>query len=251
MRFYTAEVLLALQYLHLLGYVYRDLKPENILLHSSGHIMLTDFDLSYAGGTTTPRVERVKRQHPMTLPKSYVDPETFLLVAEPECRANSFVGTEEYLAPEIIQGTGHGNAADWWSFGILMYELVFGFTPFRGSKRDSTFENILKLPLMFPAKPQVSQACQDCIQQLLERDPEKRMGSKAGAEEIKAHPFFKDINWALIRHGSPPFIPRRTNRQAQATTGASGPPTPAAGSMTNANANGSGSGSNQQQFQDF
>lgn len=95
----------------------------------------------------------------------------------------------------------------------------------------------------------VSWCClQDCIQQLLERDPEKRMGSKAGAEEIKAHPFFKDINWALIRHGSPPFIPRRTNRQAQATTtNSSGAVTPAAGSLTNTNS----SGTNQQHFQDF
>eukprot|EP00891_Asterochloris_glomerata_P009772 jgi/Astpho2/9772/Aster-03748 len=220
MRFYSAEVLLALQYLHLLGYVYRDLKPENILLHHTGHIMLTDFDLSYANGKTTPTVERVVRHKLQQAVKGRVDPESFLLVAEPEARANSFVGTEEYLAPEVINGTGHSNGVDWWSFGILMYELVYGFTPFRGSKRDSTFENILKRPLMFPAKPVVSPECQDIISKLLIRDPARRLGAKAGAEEIKMHPFFKDINWALMRHGQPPFIPKRSHRSSTATVAA-------------------------------
>ncbi|KAL3133891.1 hypothetical protein ABBQ32_008349 [Trebouxia sp. C0010 RCD-2024] len=209
MRFYVAEVLLALQYLHLLGFIYRDLKPENILLHHSGHIMLTDFDLSYGNGTTTPTIQRVHgKQHGVP---SSLDPSTYLLVAEPEARANSFVGTEEYLAPEIINGDGHSSAVDWWSLGILMYELVYGFTPFRGSKRDTTFDNILKRPLKFPSEPTTSPECQDLISQLLIRDPAKRLGSKAGAEDIKAHPFFEHIKWALIRHTTPPFIPKRTN----------------------------------------
>ncbi|KAL0045440.1 hypothetical protein WJX82_006704 [Trebouxia sp. C0006] len=208
MRFYVAEVLVALQYLHLLGFIYRDLKPENILLHHSGHIMLTDFDLSYGNGTTTPTIQRVPGKH--NIPSSQ-DPTTYLLVAEPHARANSFVGTEEYLAPEIINGEGHNSAVDWWSLGILMYELVYGFTPFRGSKRDSTFDNILKRPLKFPSEPSTSSDCQDLISQLLIRDPAKRLGSKAGAEEIKNHPFFENIKWALIRHTTPPFIPKRTN----------------------------------------
>lgn len=208
MRFYVAEVLLALQYLHLLGFIYRDLKPENILLHHSGHIMLTDFDLSYSSGTTAPSIKRVQGKHGI---HSSLDPTTYLLVAEPEGRANSFVGTEEYLAPEIIHGEGHDSGVDWWSLGILMYELVFGFTPFRGSKRDTTFDNILKRPLKFPAEPSVSSECQDLISQLLIRDPTKRLGSKAGAEEIKHHPFFDGVKWALIRHTTPPFIPKRTN----------------------------------------
>nr|AML78431.1 putative LOV domain-containing protein [Botryococcus terribilis] len=205
MRFYAAEVLIALQYLHLLGFVYRDLKPENILLHHTGHVLLTDFDLSYCQGKTQPTIEMKAPRNPAT---GTVDPADVLLVAEPEGRANSFVGTEEYLAPEVINGTGHTAAVDWWSFGILMYELVYGFTPFRGSKREATFESILKRPLAFPSKPVVSPACQDLISQLLIRDASKRLGSKAGAEEIKAHPFFKGINWALLRNTVPPYVPR-------------------------------------------
>nr|AML77557.1 putative LOV domain-containing protein [Stigeoclonium helveticum] len=202
--FYVAEVLIALQYLHLLGYVYRDLKPENILLHASGHVLLTDFDLSYAQGVTEVSIEKVLKKRSIKNARR-VARENYLLVAEPEARANSFVGTEEYLAPEVINASGHGSQVDWWSFGILVYELVYGFTPFRGSRRDETFDNILKRPLSFPLKPQVSQECQSLISALLIKDPAKRLGAKYGAEEIKAHPFFAGVNWALLRHKRPPY----------------------------------------------
>jgi len=207
-RFYTAEVLLALQYLHLLGFVYRDLKPENILLHSSGHIMLTDFDLSFGKGTTSPRVEVMAQQRGKKGRKGEPPPVSYQLVAEPQARANSFVGTEEYLAPEVINAAGHGSEVDWWSLGILIHELVYGCTPFRGSHRDATFSNILRKPLQFPEKPDVSNMCKDLISQLLIRDPAKRLGGRAGAEEIKAHPFFESINWSLIRNEYPPFAPK-------------------------------------------
>lgn len=103
---------------------------------------------------------------------------------------------------------------DWWSFGILIYELVYGTTPFRGARRDETFENIIKAPLRFPAKPVVSEAIQDLITQLLTKDPSKRLGAKAGAEEIKQHAFFKGTNWALLRNEVPPYVPKRDVNQA-------------------------------------
>lgn len=207
-KFYAAEVLLALQYLHLLGFVYRDLKPENILLHGSGHIMLTDFDLSFGKGTTRPRVEVMAQQKSKKGKRVESHPVSYQLVAEPQAQANSFVGTEEYLAPEVINAVGHGSEVDWWSLGILIHELIYGYTPFRGSHRDATFSNILCKPLQFPEKPEVSSACKNLIEQLLIRDPARRLGGRAGAEEIKAHRFFESINWSLIRNEPPPFAPK-------------------------------------------
>lgn len=114
----------------------------------------------------------------------------------------------------MISATGHSAPVDWWSFGILIYELVYGITPFRGSRRDETFDNVVKAPLRFPAKPHVSPECQSLITALLIKDPAKRLGSKTGAEEIKAHPFFASIDWALLRHEAPPYIPRHGDKPA-------------------------------------
>lgn len=198
MRFYAAEVLLALEYLHAMGFVYRDLKPENILLHESGHIRLTDFDLSKA--SVTPVNAHVVQSMMGTGPT---------LVAEPSLVTNSFVGTLEYLAPEVIVGRGYGASVDWWTFGILMYEMLYGHPPFQGRNQDDTFAQIKKSSLKFPdhARGPVSKECKSLIKKLLTHDPKKRLGSEQGAAEIKAHPFFKDINLQLILNSKPPIIP--------------------------------------------
>ncbi|GFQ04084.1 serine/threonine-protein kinase kipk [Phtheirospermum japonicum] len=249
-RFYVAEVLLALEYLHMLGIVYRDLKPENILVREDGHIMLTDFDLSLrcsvnptlvkpsslaidpprlSGPCTgsncidpfcsapsckiscfSPRLlqnsaSRAKKlkadaiAHARSLPQ---------LVAEPtEARSNSFVGTHEYLAPEIIKGEGHGSAVDWWTFGVFLYELLYGKTPFRGCDNEETLANVVVQNLRFPDTPIVSFQARDLIRRLLVKEPGDRMGTETGAAEIKRHPFFEGLNWALIRCGAPPELP--------------------------------------------
>lgn len=250
-KFYAAEVLIALQYLHLLGYIYRDLKPENILLHHTGHVLLTDFDLSYARGTTTPRMQATnaectprhsssctKVEEPLQ-PGQAPNGDELLLLAEPVARANSFVGTEEYLAPEVINAAGHAAPVDWWSFGILIYELMFGTTPFRGARREETFENVLRNPLTFPSKPAISPEAQDLMSQLLAKDPAQRLGTRAGAEEIKKHPWFEGINWALLRHQQPPYLPRRA--AAAAASGAAGSGNASAEGVPGA-AGGAGSG---------
>ncbi|KAG8371190.1 hypothetical protein BUALT_Bualt13G0061200 [Buddleja alternifolia] len=257
-RFYVAEVLLALEYLHMLGVVYRDLKPENILVREDGHIMLTDFDLSLRCtvnpmllNSSSPDI-RPGPTKKMSSPKmsspcsdsSCIDPfclqpswqlscftPRFLstasktrklksevanqiiplpqLVVEPtSARSNSFVGTHEYLAPEIIKGEGHGSPVDWWTFGIFLYELLYGKTPFKGSTNEDTISNVVSQSLKFPERPMVSSHARDLIRRLLKKEPDSRLGSEKGAAEIKQHSFFEGLNWALIRCETPPEVPK-------------------------------------------
>ncbi|RWR72784.1 putative LOV domain-containing protein [Cinnamomum micranthum f. kanehirae] len=194
-RFFAAEVVVGLEYLHCLGIIYRDLKPENILLQKDGHVVLTDFDLSFL---TSCKPQVIKHAVPSKRRKSRSQPPpTF--VAEPVTQSNSFVGTEEYIAPEIITGAGHSSAIDWWALGILLYEMLYGRTPFRGRNRQKTFANILHKDLTFPSSIPVSLTARQLIHGLLHRDPAGRLGSNGGANEIKQHPFFRGINWPLIR----------------------------------------------------
>nr|AML77822.1 putative LOV domain-containing protein [Boerhavia coccinea] len=201
-RFYAAEVIIALEYLHCQGIIYRDLKPENILLQNNGHIALTDFDLSCLTSCKPqlliPEIRDKKKQHKAQ--------QTPIFLAEPMRASNSFVGTEEYIAPEIIAGAGHTSAVDWWALGILLYEMLYGFTPFRGKTRQKTFTNVLQKNLKFPSSKQVSLHMKQLIYQLLQKDPRSRLGASEGANEIKRHPVFKGINWALVRCMKPPEL---------------------------------------------
>lgn len=198
-RFYAAEVVVGLEYLHCLGIIYRDLKPENLLLQKDGHIVLADFDLSFK---TTCKPQVIK--HPPPKKRSSRNQPPPIFFAEPSTQSNSFVGTEEYIAPEIITGLGHSSAIDWWTLGILLYEMLYGRTPFRGKNRQKTFANILHKDLTFPSSIPVSLAGRQLIHALLNRDPGSRLGSNSGANEIKKHPFFHGIYWPLIRCMSPP-----------------------------------------------
>nr|AML76676.1 putative LOV domain-containing protein [Limnanthes douglasii] len=194
-RFYAAEVVVALEYLHCQGIIYRDLKPENVLLQSNGHVCLTDFDLSCLTSCKPQLLipdQAEKKKHHKTR-------QAPIFMAEPMRASNSFVGTEEYIAPEIIAGAGHTSAVDWWALGILLYEMLYGYTPFRGKTRQKTFANILQKDLKFPASIPVSLAAKQLIYRLLHRDPKNRLGSREGANEVKKHPFFKNANWALVR----------------------------------------------------
>nr|AML76956.1 putative LOV domain-containing protein [Atriplex prostrata] len=198
-RFYAAEVVIGLEYLHCLGIIYRDLKPENILLQKDGHLVLTDFDLSILTACT-PHI--IKPPQPKKRRSRSQPPPTF--VAEPATQSNSFVGTEEYIAPEVITGASHTSAIDWWALGILLYEMLYGRTPFRGKNRQKTFANIMHKDLTFPSSIPVSLSARQLIYALLGRDPVTRLGSQGGASEIKEHPFFREINWPLIRCMKPP-----------------------------------------------
>ncbi|PIN20044.1 putative serine/threonine protein kinase [Handroanthus impetiginosus] len=223
-RFYASEVLLALEYLHMLGIVYRDLKPENVLVREEGHIMLSDFDLSLRCSVcpTLVKSSSVHVRNASDTSDGLLDDDNALrdfglgnnvnslpeLMAEPtKVRSMSFVGTHEYLAPEIIRGEGHGSAVDWWTFGIFLYELLHGTTPFKGSGNRATLFNVVGQPLKFPETPQISFTAKDLIKGLLVKEPQKRIAYKRGATEIKQHPFFEGVNWALVRSATPPYIP--------------------------------------------
>lgn len=199
-RFYAAEVVAALEYLHLMGFIYRDLKPENILLHQSGHIMLSDFDLAKRSTEPGGRAAGIHiGSHGMPV----IDTRT----CTADFRANSFVGTEEYIAPEVIGSNGHTSAVDWWTLGVLIYEMIFATTPFKGGNRRETFDNILVNAVKFPELPKVTGACKEVITRLLQKDETRRLGSQSGASEVKQAKWFVKTNWGLLRHMKPPIVP--------------------------------------------
>ncbi|KAL3624775.1 hypothetical protein CASFOL_031443 [Castilleja foliolosa] len=226
-RFYAAEVLVALEYLHMLGIIYRDLKPENVLVRSDGHIMLTDFDLSLCSDVI-PAVDTISspkasNEHSSFTSFACISNRLFrskkiqslssskrLFVAEPvTARSCSFVGTHEYVTPEVASGGPHGNAVDWWAFGIFIYEMIYGRTPFVGATNEATLRNIMKKPSTFPNDVACGASelhARDLISGLLNKDPKRRLGSKRGAAEVKTHPFFKGLNFALIRSVTPPSV---------------------------------------------
>lgn len=206
-RFYAAEVLSALEYLHMNGVVYRDLKPENILVAADGHLVLADFDLSKVAAPSSKKEKEPKKEEGF-FKKLMGGSKHADLNTVPSLVTNSFVGTEEYLAPEVIEGVGHGVAVDFWTLGILIYEMLHGQTPFRGHNRDETFGRILTGSLRFPERePPISRECKALLTALLHPDPKKRLGAEQGASEVKAHKWFKPINFALLRHQTPPIVP--------------------------------------------
>ncbi|XP_047668219.1 ribosomal protein S6 kinase alpha-2 isoform X2 [Tachysurus fulvidraco] len=176
-KFYLAELALALDHLHSLGIIYRDLKPENILLDEEGHIKITDFGLS----------------------KEAIDHDK---------RAYSFCGTIEYMAPEVVNRRGHTQSADWWSFGVLMFEMLTGSLPFQGKDRKETMALILKAKLGMPQF--LSPEVQSLLRSLFKRNPTNRLGAGPdGVEEIKRHHFFANIDWNKLyrKEIKPPFKP--------------------------------------------
>jgi len=173
-RFYCAEIVMGLEYLHNCGVLYRDLRPENLLLTDDGHICMTDFGISKEG-----------------------------LLSEDD-RTATFCGTPEYLAPEVLEGNGYGKAVDWWSFGTLMFEMLTGLPPFYAQDVQQMYQKIMSAKLVIPKT--VSEHAQDLLEKLLIRDPEARL---TDPEQIKAHPWFATIDWDLLlaKEVTPPYLP--------------------------------------------
>ncbi|KAH3681154.1 hypothetical protein WICPIJ_007849 [Wickerhamomyces pijperi] len=178
-RLYTAELLSALECLHSLDVIYRDLKPENILLDYKGHIALCDFGLCKLNMKNSDKTK-------------------------------TFCGTPEYLAPELLLGNGYTKSVDWWTLGVLLYEMLTGLPPYYDTDVSVMYQKILKDPLRFPSD--LDPDAKDILIHLLARDPKIRLGTD-GSTEIKAHSFFKSIDWKRLnaKGYQPPFKPRVTD----------------------------------------
>ena len=178
-KFYIAELVLAIQHLHNNDIVYRDLKPENILLDANGHIALCDFGLSKANLTKNDTT-------------------------------NTFCGTTEYLAPEVLlDEAGYTKMVDFWSLGVLVFEMCCGWSPFYAEDTQQMYKNIAFGKVRFPRET-LSQEGRSLVKGLLNRNPKHRLGAVKDAEELKAHVFFADIDWDLLakRRITPPFKPK-------------------------------------------
>jgi serine/threonine protein kinase len=174
-RFYGAQIALALDFLHKNDIIYRDLKPENILMDENGYLKLINFGMAT-------KLKKINK---------------------------SLSGTPEYIAPEIIKGEGIYKSSDWWSFGILLYEMLCGLPPFYDENMEKMYEMIKNESITFPNKYNLSDDAKDIIKKLLNKNPNERLGNKNEIDEIKTHPFFSTIDFELIENKKipAPFIP--------------------------------------------
>lgn len=188
-KFYMAEAICGLLYMHSHRICHRDIKPDNLLLDEKGHIHFTDFNIA-------------------------------VYLPETDKKLKSVAGTMAYMAPEILRKTGYLETVDWWSMGVVMYECLFGKRPFRGKTNEALCASIIHDPINLPkSSEELSPDCVSFLLGLLERDENKRLGVDGGAERIKAHPWFSDIDWDLVeaKEMEAPFVPDQKRANFDAT----------------------------------
>ena len=225
-KFYAAEIVLAIESVHKLDCIHRDLKPDNVLIDADGHIKLSDFGLSkkldlklidsglqnelrnFDSNNNSNAIRGFKNL-------SYAQQfSQFKSMKSKKRRAFAFstVGTPDYIAPEVIRQKGYGQEIDWWSLGVIMFEMMIGYPPFFSESSTETCKKILDWKKTLNIRPEanISKEAEDILRKLIS-DPETRLGAN-GADEIKNHPFFKGIDWNHIKETLiPPFIPELKN----------------------------------------
>ncbi len=195
-RFYFAETVLAVEYLHSYGIVHRDLKPDNLLITALGHIKLTDFGLSKMGLMSLAT----------NLYEGYIDAETR------QFSDKQVYGTPEYIAPEVILRQGYGKPVDWWSMGIILYEFLIGCVPFFGDTPEELFAHTVNDDIEWPDTEDLSIApdARDLITMLLQQNPRDRLGI-SGAHEVKEHVYFDAVDWNSLLRQKAEFVPQLSN----------------------------------------
>jgi serine/threonine kinase 38 len=203
-RFYIAETIMAVDSVHRINYIHRDIKPDNVLIDRAGHVKLSDFGLckhsqisdnsSYMKKLSDEECKRVSTRSSEFKKRREL--------------AYSTVGTPDYIAPEVFSKQGYTETADWWSIGVIFYEMVVGYPPFFADEPSVTCQKILnwRKSLHIPREAGLSKEANDLIKKLI-CDPNERLGGR-GVEEIKAHPFFRGVDWDNLRNSKAPWIPQ-------------------------------------------
>ena len=201
-RFYIAELILAIESIHKLDCIHRDIKPDNILIDKTGHIKLSDFGLAKISEKLFEKENN----------NSFVYNNSNENNVNKHEKIYSCVGTAYYVAPEVLSKVGYGPEIDWWSVGVIFFEMLAGYAPFCSKETSEVCHKILnwKKYLKFPSKIKISREAEDLIAKLI-NNSNIRLGIN-GAEEIKSHPFFKDLNWENIHNLKAPFIPELKNK---------------------------------------
>ena len=196
-KFYTAELILAIENIHKLDCIHRDIKPDNVLIDKTGHIKLSDFGLA----KVSPKIFEINNNNN----------ENIDFKPDSHQKNYSCVGTAYYVAPEVLKKKGYGPEVDWWSVGVIFFEMLFGYAPFHSKETNQVCHKVLNWQkyLVIPSKIKISKEAEDLIWKLI-NNSNQRLGI-GGAEEIKKHPFFKDVDWDNIRNTKAPFIPRLKN----------------------------------------